>query len=161
VRDHYSFTTHHLKTIKRQLESKLGYDGAPTRRTVLPTPGRWFRPNQPKISAEHIIFSLILFYKEFLCKTKAKKMNPSVDWTVRVRRLSRFYSKRKLFKSSAFFLSVLVKSAKNSATDFSGRWDFYWATFVFCGRNICQLATLKKNTQTNTDTLFLRWGVLT
>jgi hypothetical protein len=45
-------------------------------------------------------------------------------------------------KSSATFRPFLDKSAINSAADFSGRLVFYGATFVFCGRNICQLATL-------------------
>jgi hypothetical protein len=36
----------------------------------------------------------------------------------------------------------LDKSAKSSAADFSCRSYFHGATFVFSGRNICQLATL-------------------
>jgi hypothetical protein len=45
-------------------------------------------------------------------------------------------------KSLATFLPVFEKSAKNLAAVSSGRWDFYGATFVFCGRNFVQLATL-------------------
>jgi hypothetical protein len=53
-----------------------------------------------------------------------------------------FYVENILQKGSATFRPVLDKSANNSAADFSGHSDFYGATFVFCGRNICQLATL-------------------
>jgi hypothetical protein len=42
----------------------------------------------------------------------------------------------------ATFLPLFVKYTKNSAADFSGRSYFYGATFVFCGRNFGQLATL-------------------
>jgi hypothetical protein len=45
-------------------------------------------------------------------------------------------------KSSATFLLFFDKSAKNSASVSSGRWDFYRDTFAFCGRTFGQLATL-------------------
>jgi hypothetical protein len=48
-----------------------------------------------------------------------------------------------LKKSSASFLPLFATFVENSATDSSGRGDFFWATFEFCGQYFCQLATLK------------------
>jgi hypothetical protein len=107
---------------------------------VLPTSGNLIRPNQPKNSAADAkIRPLTLsFKKDLFTMTFTLPEFISVFTSLVLPNNKGFYDKYTLKKVRPLF----VKSTKNSAADFSGRSYFNGATFVFCGRNFGQLATL-------------------